>query len=111
MVPGNMETLGAAFVCLMILFCVVRFVWDIAGPRRSAPPRMSVEVCGNVVEIGIAHPDGPLLIQVVKNTIVAWETNCSQEVTILCANGTRYVGSGISHEKGKKIRQQLGWEN
>lgn len=72
-------------------------------------PKMSLEVCGSTLEIGMALVEGPLLVQVRKDHIVAWETDAKGQLSVVCAGGTRYTGSGIDHERSKKIREALGF--
>jgi len=96
------------FIMVVAALFVVRGVLD--GIKQSKAPRTSIQVLDNLVEIGIAYTEGPTLVQVHKDHIVAWETNSTGELTIVCTGGRTYRVRGISNEKSKELRKQLGWE-
>lgn len=70
---------------------------------------MSVQVLPRVVEIGLVYKEGPVLIHIPHEHVEFIETSSTGVLTIR-ASGQEFSGSGITNEKSKELRQQLGWE-
>lgn len=97
-----------SLLVIILIEPIVKWMNSIRAPS-VLPPRMSLEVVGNMLEIGLAQEDGPELIHIPKQRVAAMVTDAIGNVTIYCDGGQSYRGSGLSQEACNTIRRDLGW--